>query len=98
MPSDAGPKRESLLDMVIGSTLISWCGAGIYLIAGRYPANNTLEALFIWLGGGSLALGWLAAFVYAIGKFGKRGLWLLLGAPTALWAIFMFLVVLTAAP
>lgn len=93
MLSDAGPKPESLLDIVIGSTLISWCSAGIYLFAGRHPATDTLMAILYWLGGGLLGFGWLTAFVYAIGKFGKHGLWLLLGAPTALWAIAMFLVV-----
>jgi len=67
MPSDAEPGRESLLDVVIGSTLISWCSVGIYLIAGRHPPTDLFAALLCWLGGGSLACGWLAAFVYAIG-------------------------------
>jgi hypothetical protein len=31
------------------------------------------------------ALLWTALFAFGLGRFGKRGLWMLLGCPLALW-------------
>ena len=40
-----------------------------------------------------LAAGWFASFIYAIRKFGKRGLLVLIGGVPALWVIYVLLVV-----
>ena|ERR1700685_646170 len=43
-----------------------------------------------WTASFLLAALWLLLLNYAIKTFGKRSLWLLLGAPPVLWVIFVF--------
>lgn len=79
--------QETFIDMLIGSILISLSGFALWWIGrDRIPALSFCAQLF--------AFGWFLLFVYAVGKFGKRGLWLLLGGMPVLWVMFDWLATL----
>jgi hypothetical protein len=71
--------KSSLFDMVGYSILISIASLGFLLFGWLGRMVSTL-----------LAVGWMFLFIYAVGNFGKRGLWTLLGGAGALGVIFIF--------
>ena len=80
MPTDA--PRETFIDILIGSRLISAVSFGLLWI------RRDGESLWIAVTGARvIAFGWFLLFVHAVGKFGKRGLWLLLGGLPAVWVM-----------
>jgi hypothetical protein len=73
--------RETFIDMFIGSILISVSFALLWI-------RRDGESLWITvMGARVIAFGWFLLFVHAVGKFGKRGLWLLLGGLPAVWVM-----------
>jgi len=91
MPADSDPRSEtSLADVIFGSVVISAASLG-FMYAGQIAPEFQSSFAFTWMASGLLAAGWLALFLYAVARFGKRGLWVLLGAGPALWVIFILL-------
>ena len=78
MPIDA--PQGTFIDMLIGSIIVSGTSFGL-LWMGR--GASSAMPWFARL----MAFGWFLLFVHAVGKFGKRGLWLLLGGLPAVWVI-----------
>ena len=81
MPVETGQTKDNLPDLVMGSILIS--AACLFL----------LYSFHFFMLSGLFAVAWMALFVYAVGKFGKRGLWVLPGGAGALWVLFIFLAI-----
>ena len=81
--------QENFIDILIGSILISGSSFVLWWI-GRDPYTWML-----WIATMSaevVAFGWFLLFVHAVGKFGKQGLWLLLGGMPVLWVMYNFVV------
>ena len=82
-------QQATFIDMLIGSILISLSGFGLWWL-GRDPYTWALSfcaQLF--------AFGWFLLFVHTVGRFGKRGLWLLPGGIPVLWVSFDWLATLS---
>ena len=77
-------RPETFTDMLIGSILISGTSFGV-LWMGHNATNPMLW--YTAMGARLIAFGWFLLFVRAVGRFGKRGLWLLLGGLPAMWVI-----------
>ena len=88
MLADPAPKIANLPALIVGSIFLS--AACLFLLY-AFPYDPLLS--FYWMLSGLLAIVWMALFLYAVGKFGKRGLWVLPAGAGALWVLFTFLAI-----
>jgi hypothetical protein len=91
MPAEETPKY-SLRHVIVGSVFTSVASLGL-LYAGKIAPQSGSMLDLAFMVSGLFAIGWLGLFLYAIVKFGKRGLWVLLGGVPALWVMFIFLAI-----
>jgi len=90
MPLTSDSSTGNLIVVVIISIVIS--GASLVYLYG-FPYSPDLSLYYM----ASFALTgvWLLLLLYAVAKFGKRSLWLLIGAPPVLWVMLQFFLLVT---
>jgi hypothetical protein len=84
MQSVRQPARGHLLIVLTASLVISASILGLQSFHYEPQLTRAIDASFL------LAALWLILLIYAAGNFGKRSLWLLLGAPPVLWVVYSF--------
>ena len=87
MLSAREPDRRHLAALLIASLVISASILALQYFDYEPQLSRAIRASLL------LAVLWLILLIYAIGHFGKRSLWLLLGAPPVLWIAYSFFAV-----
>jgi hypothetical protein len=88
---DGDPRAERRLPEVVGSSIVISAASLGFLYAGHIAPEFQSTYAFTWAASALLAAGWIALLLYAVWKFGKSALWVLIGGAPALWVIFIFL-------
>jgi hypothetical protein len=78
------PCSRHLLIVLITSLVISASILGLQSFHYEPQLSRAIDASSL------LAGHWLILLIYGIGHFGKRSLWILLGAPPVLWIVYLF--------